>query len=95
MVDQIRSSTIKAGEIRVGAVARTGTVTQLAKETATSSLVQPATLAQTLAVSAPVDMDRVTQIKQAIADGKFPLSPSTVADRLIAARYEWMNDDQA
>lgn len=52
-------------------------------------------LARTLAAAAPVDTGRVKRIKEAIAAGKFPLSPSTVADALIAAKYEWMSHDEA
>ena len=52
-------------------------------------------LAKSLAAAPPVDTDRVAQIRQAIADGKFPLSPSTVADRLIALKLEWKSNDQA
>ncbi len=51
------------------------------------------TLAKQLATSAPVEADRVRLIKDAIAKGMFPLSPATVADRLIAAKYEWMQND--
>ena len=51
---------------------------------------QASTVAAQLSVSAPIDTDRVNKIKQAVADGNFPLSPATIADRLIAARYEWM-----
>mgnify|MGYP001181328845 CR=1 FL=1 len=35
--------------------------------------------------SAPVDGDRVAQIRQAIADGTYPLVPSEIADGIIAA----------
>jgi negative regulator of flagellin synthesis FlgM len=48
-----------------------------------------AALTQTAAASAPVDADRVARIKKAIADGKFPLIPSTIADRLIALKLQW------
>jgi negative regulator of flagellin synthesis FlgM len=46
-------------------------------------------LAGPLTAAAPVDTDRVAKIRKAIADGNFPLIPSTVADRLIALRLEW------
>ncbi|WP_254602635.1 flagellar biosynthesis anti-sigma factor FlgM [Sphingomonas bacterium] len=68
---------------------------------ATSSASTPADVAQLggvsaqLAADAPVDADRVQQIKKAIANGTFPILPATVADRLLAVRYEWMTDDQA
>lgn len=50
-------------------------------------------VAAELAAKPPVDAERVQQIKRAIANGTFPILPATVADRLLAARYEWMSDD--
>lgn len=52
-------------------------------------------LTQTAAASAPVDADRVARIKKAIADGKFPLVPSTIADRLLALKLQWNPNDAA
>ena len=52
-------------------------------------------VAAQLAAKPPVDAERVQQIKKAIANGTFPILPATVADRLLAVRYEWMTDDQA
>ena len=52
-------------------------------------------IASELAAKPPVDADRVQQIKRAIANGTFPILPATVADRLLAVRYEWLGDDQA
>lgn len=46
-------------------------------------------LAEPLATAPPVDVERVAKIKKAIADGKFPLVPSTIADRLLASKLEW------
>ena len=48
-----------------------------------------------LATAAPVDAQRGQDIKQAIAEGRYPLSPTKIADALIAARYEWMSHDKA
>lgn len=52
-------------------------------------------LAKSMAATPPIDTDRVAQIRRAIADGKFPLSPSTIADRLIALKLEWKSNEQA
>lgn len=52
-------------------------------------------VAAALAAKPPVDADRVAQIKKAVANGTFPILPATIADRLLAVRYEWMTDDQA
>ncbi|WP_447727601.1 flagellar biosynthesis anti-sigma factor FlgM [Sphingomonas koreensis] len=54
-----------------------------------------AALTQTAAASAPVDAERVARIKKAVAEGRFPLVPSTVADRLLALKLQWNPHDQA
>ncbi len=92
MVDSIGvkplTSDRKVVEIqRVAAPVAAASVTKKAESA------QAPTVAAQLSVSAPVDSDRVKKIKQAVADGNFPLSPATIADRLIAARYEWMAHD--
>ena len=51
-------------------------------------------IAADLAAKPPVDADRVQLIKRAIANGTFPILPATVADRLLAVRYEWLGNDQ-
>lgn len=56
---------------------------------------QAPTVAAQLSVAAPIDVERVKKIQQAVADGNFPISPTTIADALIAARYEWMSHEQA
>ncbi len=50
-------------------------------------------LSRPAAASAPVDMERVSKIKKAIADGKFPMVPATIADRLLALKLEWTGRD--
>ena len=37
--------------------------------------------------NAPVDTDRVTQIRNALKDGTYPLVPASVADAMIASRF--------
>lgn len=92
MVDAVRSTTVASADLRVAAVSRTPR--PAASTTAATPAPAPApTLAKQLAAAAPVDTDRVRLIKDAVARGVFPLSPATVADRLIAARYEWMQND--
>lgn len=36
--------------------------------------------------SAPVDQERVAQIRSAIRDGNYPISPAKITDAMIAAR---------
>jgi negative regulator of flagellin synthesis FlgM len=64
-------------------------VTQAAPTTTAAALTQAA------AANAPIDAERVARIKKAIADGKFPLVPSTVADRLLALKLQWNPNDKA
>ncbi|WP_425229204.1 flagellar biosynthesis anti-sigma factor FlgM [Sphingomonas sp.] len=54
-------------------------------------------VAQTFAAQAslgpPVDADRIQQIKKAVANGTFPILPATIADRMLALRYDWLSRD--
>lgn len=52
-------------------------------------------LSQPAAATAPVDVERVAKIKKAIEDGKFPILPATIADRLLALKLEWNPNDPA
>lgn len=67
--------------------------TEAATQAARSS--GAAALTQTAAASPPVDAERVSRIKKAIAEGRFPLTPSTVADRLLALKLHWNPNDKA
>jgi negative regulator of flagellin synthesis FlgM len=51
-------------------------------------------MASAMAAAPPVDADRVQEIKTALANGTFPLSPSTIADQFIALRYDWMSQNE-
>ncbi|WP_234027206.1 flagellar biosynthesis anti-sigma factor FlgM [Erythrobacter sp. KY5] len=39
--------------------------------------------------SAPVDDDRVSQIREALKDGRYPLVPTEIADAIIAAQLSF------
>jgi negative regulator of flagellin synthesis FlgM len=52
-------------------------------------------LSRSLAASPPVDADRVSEIRAAIAKGRFPLLPSTIADQMIALKLAWNPNDKA
>lgn len=54
---------------------------------------ESAELAGAMAAEAPVDNERVSRIKKAIADGRFPTVPSTIADRLLALKMQWNPND--
>lgn len=36
---------------------------------------------------APVDADRVAEIRKAVAEGRYPLQPTRIADAMIAAGF--------
>ncbi len=80
---------------RIAGVSRVTTPAAAAGVTKQLQAAPTPTVAAQLSASAPVDVERVAKIKEAIAKGTFPLSPSTIADALIAARYEWMSNDKA
>lgn len=52
-------------------------------------------LSGTMAARPPVDAERVARIRKAIQDGRFPITPATVADRLLALKLEWSPHDPA
>ena len=106
MVDSITSKaiTIDGAATRVAAAAPVAAVAPVtnAATTPTSSApvdiartdtAQTSGLAQAMAAAPPVDTDRVATIKKAIADGRFPIVPATIADRLIALKLQWSPND--
>lgn len=46
-------------------------------------------------VTAPVDAERVQQIRTALRDGTYPLVPTKIADAMIAAQVSLSLPDQA
>lgn len=62
---------------------------------AAADTAQTAGVAKQLSAGPPVDAERVARIKAAIAAGKFPILPSTIADRLLAFKLEWNGNEQA
>ena len=47
-------------------------------------------LAATLAAKPPVDAERVQMIKRALQEGRYPIVPAKIADRMIAAQLKWV-----
>ncbi|MBN8808004.1 MAG: flagellar biosynthesis anti-sigma factor FlgM [Sphingomonas sp.] len=52
-------------------------------------------LAADLSARPPVDTDRIERIKRAIEDGTFPILPATIADSMLALKYDWLSRDKA
>jgi negative regulator of flagellin synthesis FlgM len=81
--------TSKLAVTRIGAAAPTASVT--AQDQVASA---PGALTRALAAEPPIDHERVAAIRKAIADGSFPITPAKIADRLIAAKFEWTRNDR-
>ena len=96
MVESIGLKAI-SGERSVARVATTAPAVTAAPVVAAPAAIasQAAGVARQLSASPPVDMERVAAIKRAIADGSFPILPSTIADRLLALRLEWAPNGEA
>ena len=96
MVDPIGPKGLAPSDLRVAPVTPVAAAPKAAPAAAPEVQVSPtAQLAGYLAAQPPVDADRVARIKQAIANGTFPILPTTIADQLLALRYDWMSDDAA
>ncbi len=99
MVDPISTRIVTGGDasitssVRVSAAAAPAPVAR--HEEPAAVVVKAGSLAQELASSAPIDLDRVARIKKAIDQGTFPILPATVADRLIALKFDWHPHAQA
>lgn len=98
MVDSVGGKPTSIGELSVARVSRTAPVRPADAPERTTAAAPAAGLRQVaaeLASAPPVDFDRVARIRRAIAEGRFPLSPATIADHLIALRLDWNGNDQA
>ena len=94
MVDVTRLSAGETRVARIAGVSRPGALAADAQTAATPAKAMGETsgvgnLARTLAAEPPVDMDRIAEIKKAIANGNFPILPATIADQMIALKLDW------
>ena len=95
MVDPVASKA-PAETVRIAATTPTAPVAVTAHPASPATGIataQTGGLARSMAASAPVDTDRVATIKKAIAEGRFPILPATIADRLIALKLQWKPND--
>lgn len=93
MVDPIGSKRPAATERRVAPVVPSAAPTaEQPNHAATAASVG---VSRALSQSAPVDVERVARIRKAIEDGRFPILPATIADRLIALKLDWRPTDEA
>lgn len=96
MIDSIGSKVSGASELRTDAARgeKVAQVTQAASTKAATASASTVSLgaqaaAKSMAASAPVNEDRVAEIKKAVQEGSFPIYPATIADRLIAFEQGW------
>ena len=96
MVDPIGPKGLTPSDLRVVPVTPVAAAPKVAPTPAIEVQVSAtALMGSQLAAQPPVDSDRVARIKQAIANGTFPILPTTIADQLLALRYDWMSDEPA
>lgn len=99
MVDRISATPVTATE-RVAATRTNAPIAPATTPAPAPVAAEPAPAVQTsaalsglvseLAAKPPVDVERVARIRQAIANGTYPISPENVADRLIALKLNWI-----
>jgi negative regulator of flagellin synthesis FlgM len=98
-VDPISTRGVTGSDALVAATTRVSAAsapTPVARQDApTQVAVQASGIARELAASAPLDLERVARIKKAISTGTFPILPATIADRLLALKYDWHPHDSA
>ncbi len=101
MVDPIAAKPVTTTGVRTASLQSSVAPTQAvaphpavdAEQGAATADPRVADIARTLAATPPVDADRVARIRHAIARGTYPLTPETVADRLIALKLDWKPHD--
>ncbi|NIJ21183.1 negative regulator of flagellin synthesis FlgM [Sphingomonas naasensis] len=97
MVDPIGNKAGAVADRRIAPVAPTAPVETVKAASNEVAPVQStaAALSGEMAAKPPVDAERVAKIRKAIEDGRFPIYPTTIADRLLALKLEWSPNDPA
>ena len=94
MVDPVGSKPVSSLDARIAPVAagapaaRVAAVADPRDEAAQASSVAEA--ARRAAAQPPVDHDRVTVLRAAIASGDYRPAPQAIADKLLGAMQEWI-----
>ncbi|WNO53682.1 flagellar biosynthesis anti-sigma factor FlgM [Stakelama saccharophila] len=92
MVDPIGAKPKISAQRPVSAVAQSKRGDRV-KENAEQDAASIASTARSFAEAPPVDAERVARIRQAVKEGSFPITPATIADRLIALKLQWRPHD--
>ena len=93
MVDPIGLKPVPTSNTVAGVTRSAATAAPESVTTQAQSASAPGALTRELAATPPIDHQRVAQIRKAIAEGTFPITPAQIADRLIAAKFEWTRND--
>lgn len=92
MVDPIGSRNVRPVDRVVAAVPRAPAIRAAEGAAETPAMLQ---IARDMAAQPPVDVERVAEIRKAVADGTYPILPATIADHLLALKFNWVPDDKA
>ncbi len=95
MVDPVGPRPVRPSDL-VAAVTRASATPRSAQDLAGGIEEQGVpTLAHDLARRAPVDTGRVDALRRQIAEGSFRIDAAAIADRMLAAKAEWVANDPA
>ncbi len=93
MIDPIgvKPATVQGGRVETGTAAKVVPIQAASPSQAAVVVAQTGArdAARAMAARPPVDQERVQQIKKALQEGRYPLVPAKIADRLIAAQMKW------
>ena len=92
MVDPIGAKTplpVTASAPRVDARPAVARVPDATTQTRSAPADSVMAAAKEASKQAPIDSERVAQIRKAVQSGTFPILPATIADRLIALKMQW------
>jgi negative regulator of flagellin synthesis FlgM len=93
MIDPIgvKPSTVQGGRVESRETAKVASIEPVrAPEAPVVAQTSARETAKAMAAQPPIDFERVQQIKRALQEGRFPITPTKIADRLIAAQFSWM-----
>lgn len=95
MVDPVGPRPVKPSD-SVAAVTRASATQRPPQDSATDVEPYSARItAKELAARPPVDPVRVDALRRQIADGSYRINAAAIADRMLAAKTEWVANDPA
>lgn len=95
MVDPVGPRPVKPSD-SVAAVTRASATPRPPQDSATDVEPYSARItAKELAARPPVDSVRVDALRRQIADGSYRINAAAIADRMLAAKSEWVANDPA